>query len=210
MLAKKRIWMAGGVLLLVAGGGVFFKAGGDISGSLSDNQVQEPASVRQLTSLANQLPKAKASEAQQEAAAQAAAVLGHKPAAQGAAGQSQGLAAAENLTAAAPPPQYVYGISPGNQPPGLKFDSMAEWVTNFEGQVFQVFGGANTNDAGDPISAAVLVERDSSRGPVLVGDYSYPKGGNNLLVPRSFSGQLLTLSYPQGTVNFDLATDSFS
>lgn len=210
LLVNKRVWVAAGSFIAVAGLGIAVFAGGGVLGRLSDSQAPEPASVRQLTSLANQLPKAKALEAQQEASAQAAAVLGHKPAVQGPAAQSQGLAAAEALTAAAPSPQYVYGITSGNQPPGMNFDSMAEWVTNYGGAVYQVFGGANTNDAGDPSSAAVLVEKDGATGPAVVGDYSYANGGSNLLVPKSFSGQLLTLSYPQGTVTFDLATLSFS
>ena len=140
----KRKLIVGAASTLLVGGGLYF-GGGSLLGSLSASHTPEPPSVSELYSLANRLPSSKASVVRNEAAQQAAEIAGHPPAPMGSAAYEEGLAQAEALTAAAPPPSYSYGISPGQQPSELGFASKAEWITKYQGNVYGVFGGAKVD-----------------------------------------------------------------
>lgn len=205
----KRKLIVGAASTLLVGGGLYF-GGGSLLGSLSASHTPEPPSVSELYSLANRLPSSKASVVRNEAAQQAAEIAGHPPAPMGSAAYEEGLAQAEALTAAAPPPSYSYGISPGQQPSELGFASKAEWITKYQGNVYGVFGGAKVDpNNGNPTMAGVLVMEFSSSGVKTVGEYPYQYGGAGFLVPKSYSGEVLMLSYPQGTIGFNLATRTF-
>ena len=123
--------------------------------------------------------------------------------------ESQQEAAAS--MANAPTPTYNFGITQGNNPPGMLFDaSQDEWLTNFNGSVYQVFGGVETTPGGTPTVAAVVVERNTPNGPVVVGTYPLPAAGSSMLQPDSYSGSVLTLVYGANqSVRFNLAILSF-
>jgi hypothetical protein len=168
--------------------------------------------VQQLLATAKNLPPDKAAIAKSLASSQAAAIAKNKTAPSGPVAAAQGRLQTEQETAAAPTQQYDFGLHVGNQPPGLPFESSGkEWETRFQGAVYQVFGGVTTNSAGNPVEAAVLVERDTTAGPVVVGTYSYAPAGTHHLVATSYSGTVLTLGYANGGVaQFNLANDTFT
>jgi hypothetical protein len=212
MTSKAKKFTAGGIVLAVLGLGGLAVAHFSLS-SLTSSAGGTPASVQQLLATAKNLPPDKAAIAKSLASSQAAAIAKNKTAPTGPVAADQGRSQVEQETAAAPTPQYDFGLHIGNQPPGLPFESSGkEWETRFQGAVYQVFGGVTTNSAGNPVEAAVLVERDTTAGQVVVvGTYTYAPAGKHYLVETSYSGTMLRLSYANGGVaQFNLANDTFT
>ncbi len=211
MISKVMKLTSGAIALAVLGLGGLAMAYSS-SSSLTSSTGSTPPSVQQLLATAKNLPPDKAAIAKSLASSQAAAIAKNKTAPSGPVAAAQGRLQTEQENAAAPTQQYDFGLHIGNQPPGLPFESSGnEWETRFQGAVYQVFGGVTTNSAGNPVEAAVLVERDTTAGPVVVGTYSYAPAGTHHLVATSYSGTVLTLGYANGGVaQFNLANDTFT
>lgn len=202
----KRKLIVGVASALLVGGGLYF-GGGSLLGSLSASHTPEPPSVSALYSLADQLPSPKVSVVN-EAALRAAWISAYAAASRAPNPGKDGLAEAEALTAAAPTPNYKFGIIDEGQPYQLGFRAAAEWSTKYQGALYTVWGGAKFDQVtGKPTMAGVLVTKVTSSGNGKF--YPYAKAGTNVLVPKSFAGAVLTLSYPQGTIGFNLATRTF-
>ena len=203
---KRKLVVGAASLLLLAGGLNF---GGDsLLDGLSASHTPEPPSVSESHSLANQLPNSEASVAKNEAALQAAWISAYAAASRAPNPGKDGLAEAEALTAAAPTPNYKFGIIDEGQPYQLGFRAAAEWSTKYQGALYTVWGGAKFDRVtGKPTMAGVLVTELTSSGNGKF--YPYAKAGTSVLMPESFAGEVLTLSYPQGTIGFNLATRTF-
>ena len=202
----KRKLVIGAASALVAAGGLYF-GGGSLLDGLSASHTPEPPLVSDLYSLANQLPRSRPSVVN-EAALRAAWISAYAAASRAPNPGKDGSAEAEALTAAAPTPNYKFGIIDEGQPYQLGFRAAAEWSTKYQGALYTVWGGAKFDQVtGNPTMAGVLVTELTSSGNGKF--YPYAKAGTNILVPKSFAGEVLTLSYPQGAIGFNLATRTF-
>ncbi|MCL5048749.1 MAG: hypothetical protein M1374_08260 [Firmicutes bacterium] len=112
------------------------------------------------------------------------------------------------------------GIFPGGDPvefSGLLMASTKTWQTEYDGNYYDVYGGVAQSmlrGGAYTYTAVGIVEltdgfRVGVTGPKIIGIYQDPSLGQYKLMPESYSGMILTLSYPGGTVQFNFVTHSF-
>lgn len=186
-----------GIAAVLAVGGVYVIASGASSGAIN------------IPGAAG-LPPAKANLLQQEIqqANQEATKQSTQSEAQGAASAAQKAVPGTSLP-------FPTGIQSTKQAPfsSSQFEVSNQWHTIFNGQEYLIFFGSLGTPSGSQGEAAVEVWKNEISGAsvqsVEVGLYKYAPAGNANLTGTGTSGSVANLAYADGTVDFNLASDSF-
>lgn len=129
---------------------------------------------------------------------------------------SQGEAQATQRATPAAQLPFPTGIQDIKQAPfgPDQFIVSNEWTTVIGGTQYVVYCGATSTGASEGVAtAAVEVSQNVISGysnqPKIDGVFKYDPAGSQILTAASANGAIVTLSYPGGTVDFNLSNDAF-
>lgn len=129
--------------------------------------------------------------------------------------ESQGLSQASKSAVPGSQLPFPTGIQQTRQAPftSSHFIVSNQWHTIYNGQEYLVFCGSTSNPSGGTGTSAVDVWKNIISGNSVqteeIGIFQYAPDGSQELTALNTNGAVVTLSYQGGTVNFNLATDSF-
>ena len=130
--------------------------------------------------------------------------------------ESQGLSHASKSAVPGSQLPFPTGIQQTRQAPftSSHFIVSNQWHTIYNGQEYLVLCGSTSNPSGGTGTSAVDVWKNIISGDSVqtqeIGIFQYAPAGSQELTASNANGAVVTLSYQGGTVNFNLATDSFA